>query len=84
MTSRIWHQTRHSGASQRAEHGGKDGDVQKAIQRANERLKDLTASHMDIHEGVITQAKCTRGVTWISEVWDECLGVRSEVGFRRF
>ena len=68
MTSWIGHQTRPSGASRRAEHGGKDGDVQNAIQRANERVKDLTASDMDIHEGGITQAKCTRGVTWISEV----------------
>ena len=68
MTSRIGHRTRHSGASRRAEHGGKDGDEQKAIQRANERVKDLTVSHMDIHEGGITQVKCTRGVTWISEV----------------
>ena len=68
MTSWIWHRTRHSGASRRAEHGDKDGDVQKAIQRANERVKDLTVRHMDIHKGGITQAKCTRGVTWISEV----------------
>ena len=68
MTSWIGHQTRHSGASRRAEHGGKDGDVQNAIQRANERVKDLTVSHMDIHEGVITQVKCTRGVIWISDV----------------
>ena len=68
MISWIGHQTRHSGATRRAEHGGKDGDVQNAIQRANERVKVMTVSHMDIYKGVITQAKCTRGVTWISEV----------------
>ena len=67
MTSWIRYWTRHSGASRRAEHGGKDGDVQNAIQRANERVKDLTVSSMDIRHGVITQPKCTRGVTWISE-----------------
>ena len=68
MTSPIPRRARHSGASRRAEHGGKDGDVRKAIQRANERVKDLTVSSMDIRHGVITQPKCTRGVTWISEV----------------
>ena len=68
MTSWIGYRTRHSGATRRAEHGGEDGEVRKAIQRANERVKDLTVSHMDIQGRVITQVKCTRGVTWISEV----------------
>ena len=68
MTPPIPRRARHSGASRRAEHGGKDGDVRNAIQRENERVKVLTLSDMDIRHGGITQPKCTRGVTWTSEV----------------